>query len=91
MRKNLTTQEKIIIAFMGFVTLTFLFPPFVNVYKDGILNNAGYSFILLPPKGDWVVVPVVNLGTLIAEWVFAFILAAAAWQFVTIRNSSQKS
>jgi hypothetical protein len=89
MAKKQVTQEKIIIAFMVFITLTFLFPPFESVFGKGAVGNAGYSFILLPPKGQ----PdsIVNLGTLIAEWGFAFILATAAWHFVIIRNSSQKS
>jgi hypothetical protein len=93
MAKKQATQEKIIIAFMGFITLTTLFPPFKQV-ADGATSNAGYSFILFPPKGaNWSIhiIPTVDLGTLIAEWGFALILATAAWLLVKIRNNGQKA
>lgn len=83
------THEKIIKCFMIFITITFLFPPFKSVSPYGGTGDAGYSFILFPPKGTYGDGrSIVNIGMLMIEWGFAFMLAATAWLLIKIRDKN---
>lgn len=63
------------------VLLTLLFPPFVEHRGQGMANNVGFSFILLPPKGTAsYAIPLVDVALLLAEWTGILIIAAFAWR-----------
>lgn len=66
--------QKVIFAGCILLLAAFLFPPFQNIHPNGGAHNAGYSFILSPPKGPWGNSKV-DVVLLMAEWLGIMLLA----------------
>ncbi len=72
------SKQNILTALCFLILLTLLFPPF-EFLRPGGTANAGYSFIMLPPKGQWDVAASVDVEMLLTQWIGILLLAGIAW------------
>lgn len=72
------SKQKILTTLCFLILLTLLFPPFESVHPYGGTTNAGYSFIMLSPKGQWGAASV-DVEMLLTQWIGILLLAGVAW------------
>lgn len=75
------SKQKILTTLCFLILLTLLFPPFEDVHPNGGTTNAGYSFIMLPPKKSEYAVgaATVDVEMLLTQWIGILLLAGVAW------------
>lgn len=75
MNKN---QKTVLVSAIAIATLMLFFPPFQSVYETGTFN-AGYGFLLAPPKNGYAIV---NLGLLLMQWVIVALIGGITFYFL---------
>ena len=72
-------QKIILICSAVVIVFLSIFPPFLYVFPDGMVINAGYSFFYKgPPAPLWVrelVIGIINIPALLAEYLGVVIIA----------------
>lgn len=72
-------QKRTLQTILAVLVLMFLFPPFHEPLGPGVMENSGFSFILMPPESDSRITPSINSLQLIAQCFGVAVIGAVAY------------
>ncbi len=72
-------QKRVLIAITVIILGMLVYPPFHWRAEGGIVTSVGYGWIFDPPSPDSSVLPTVDTGLLVTQWLGVLIAGGIIW------------